>query len=63
MSRDIANAGLPEIELTPEMIEAGGRVLADDPFCDLGSGYSELVARRVLEAALKVLAAGNCRVS
>ena len=55
MSKDIANVGLPEIEVTPEMIEAGASVIWDDPWCDdLGSGYSEDLARRVLEAALSV---------
>ena len=49
-----------EIEVTPEMVEAGAAVITAGPFCDLGSGYCEIVAKRVVEAALRVLGGENC---
>lgn len=45
---------LPEAEVTPAMIEAGVSVLEADPYIDLGSGYTESIARRVIVAALSV---------
>jgi hypothetical protein len=46
--------GAPEIEITPEMIEAGGRAfraaLID---FEVGFGLSEMVAEEVLRAALR----------
>jgi hypothetical protein len=49
------SAPVKEIEITPEMIEAGGRavraVLLDE--LDIGHSLSEMVAERVLRAALR----------
>lgn len=48
-----------EIEVTPEMIEAGAAVLLRDESLDLGDGYAELLTRRVLAAALGTLGDGS----
>jgi hypothetical protein len=49
-----------EIEITPEMIEAGALVLLRDESLDLGDGYAERVTRRMLKAALGTLVDRNC---
>ena len=46
-------ANVADSEITPDMAWAGALVIDGDPFCDLGLGYSEDLARRVISAALK----------
>ncbi len=40
-----------DIEITPEMVEAGATILMRDPFLNLGPTSAELLAEEVLRAA------------
>lgn len=51
---DVANVKPSAIEATPEMIFAATKVLEAEADIDLGSGYTRDLAKRVLEAALRV---------
>lgn len=53
---------ISEVEITPEMIEAGAAALARDPWVDVGSGYVLKLARDVLEAAMLARARENSSV-
>ena len=49
-----------EAEITPEMIRAAAAALLSDPYLDdLGEGYAESLARRVLTASFETLVDGN----
>lgn len=43
----------PEIEITPNMIRAGAGVIEADPLLDVDPFLAELLAERVLRAALE----------
>lgn len=52
-----------EIEITPEMIEAGAKALMDGSgLIDLGPTFAEIYAREVLRAALSVRASTVCNL-
>jgi len=46
-------SGNTQIEIMPEMIEAGMRVLWDDPFLNCSPGQAETLAERVISDALE----------
>jgi hypothetical protein len=48
-----------EIEITPAMIDAAGRVLRADPFCQLPPTIAEIIAEEMLRAALVTRASGS----
>ena len=55
--------GAPEVEITPEMIEAGARALMrDDPttFRELSLSWAECYAEDVLRAALSIAPGMTC---
>jgi hypothetical protein len=58
---DIANVEVPEIEITPEMIDAGAVALYDVAYrwLNLSMGDSEYLAEKIIRAALAVRARGN----
>ena len=52
----------PQIEITPEMIEAGSAILCREESLDLGDGFAELLTRWVLKAALEARGRENSEV-
>jgi hypothetical protein len=50
----------PEIEITPEMIEAGAKVLMDHSgLIDLSPTFAEIYSEQVLRAALRLSSGGK----
>jgi len=61
LMRVIPPLPLPEeLEITPEMIEAGALVLVNSPFCgNISPGFAETVAAHVLREAFAVASRGT----